>query len=76
VALYCCCCCADISISSTRAIVLHGDSELAFSQARSVCVVEGGDLAATDSIRVVNYIAQLVQQADNAAAYINLQNHF
>jgi len=48
--------------------MLHGDSKLAFSQARSVCVVEAGDLAVIESTDVVNYVAQLVQQADNAAA--------
>jgi len=62
--------CVDISISSRRAIVLHGDNELSFSQARSTCIIEGGDLAATDSIGIINYIIRLVSEADNSAAYV------
>jgi len=50
--------------------MLHGDTELMFSQARSTCIIEGGDLAATESNNVANYIIEIIKEADNAAAYV------
>jgi len=68
-------CCADVSISASRAVMLHGQTELTFLQARSTCVIEGGDLAATDSIAIIDYIVKLVREADNAAAYVYINPH-
>jgi len=50
--------------------MLDAGSELTFSQARSTCVMEGGDLVATESNAIINYIVQLVNEADNSAAYV------
>jgi len=61
-------CSADVSVSASRAIMLRGDLELTFLQARSMCVIENGDLAATDSTAIIDYIVNLVGEADNSAA--------
>jgi len=63
-------CCADVSISASRAIMLHGDVESTFTKARSRCVMEGGDLVATESSAIIDYIVNIIGEADNSAAYV------
>ena len=65
-----CWCCADISISASRELVLHGDTELSFSQARSTCIIEGGDLAATESTAIIDDVVKIIKEVVNSAAYV------
>jgi len=49
--------------------VLHADTELSFSQARSSCIIASGDLAATESMAIIYYINRIIREADNSAVY-------
>jgi len=50
--------------------MLHGDVESTFTKARSRCVMEGGDLVATESSAIIDYIVNIIGEADNSAAYV------